>query len=105
MLLLKGLIVASSLGFLAFAALVTVPTPPKLAPRSPLLLAPEEFASAPSPETAGGGQRYVMSSRAIRCTADEGCLCGSEQWMWSDGTPLKAEELTRMGVGGAPNID
>jgi len=105
MLLLKGLIVASSLGFLAFAALVRVPAMRKLAPRSPLLLPPAELAKSPLPEPqpAGVAQRYVVSSRAIRCTPGEGCSCGSEQWVWSDGTQLKTEELTRMGGGSPPN--
>lgn len=105
MLLLKGLIIASSLGFLAFAAVVTVPSPPKPAPRSRLLLPPEELAQSPSsaPQPASVEQRYIVSSRAIRCTDDEGCTCGNSQLVWSDGTPLTAEKLTRTSIGGAPS--
>jgi hypothetical protein len=94
--LLKGFAVASSLGFLAFAAVATVPAPPAPASKSPLLLTPEELAQAAT-QPGSTERRHVVRVRAIQCTDEEGCVCGNNQWVWSDGTPPNAEELTRMG--------
>jgi hypothetical protein len=103
--LLKGLVVAASLAFCVAAVVAPFDVAPSVSVVVGPRLAPVAEANPerqpPQAPAVSAPQRELVSVQTIECTEGEGCSCGSKRWVWSDGTPLSAEELTRMN---APSV-